>query len=198
VLIREHVRQDEAHRASYEADANFVIAGHQAGGRTRTDDAPRSAAVGAVGADMPVAPRPGGIFDGGLAAALSLEPAACGSAPLYRDARGACGHRLQGKRSTAAHETHSDQPRHGQTLRAIRNDWTQYVEEHRKATSLRADGRAVEAARLPRRRQLGAWTRREYYPWSRAWYVGDLVPAGDLVRRIVAKPGTRSRSPRPS
>lgn len=183
--------------AAREAGCDLVIAqGTEAGGHTGTVATmplvPQI--VDAVGADIPVVAA-GGIFDGrGLAAALALgadgvwlgtrfiaSPEAR-TVPGYKDA-------LLG-----AHEDDTVISRGftGKTLRAIRNDWTQYVEEHPEEVRPFPEqmGRAFEANAL----HLGGDEAtpvdpdRECYPAGQGvGAIADLEPAGDIVRRVVAE-----------
>ena len=79
----------------------------------------------------------------------------------------------------------------GKTLRAIRNEWTQYIEEHPEELQQvpRADG--ARRSRPTRCTSAATRTRRvdpnkECYPSGQGvGAIDELVPAGDLVRRIV-------------
>ena len=78
----------------------------------------------------------------------------------------------------------------GKTLRAVRNEWTQYIDEHPEELRPFPEQmmRAIEAKAL----HLGGDesadvdTDRECYPAGQGvGGIDDLVPAGELVRRIV-------------
>ena len=148
--------------------------------------------VDSVGERVPVVAA-GGIFDGrGLAAALALgadgvwlgtrfiaTPEAR-TVPGYKDAL------------LHAHEDDTVISRGftGKTLRAIRNQWTQYIEQHPEELSKFPEqmGKAVKANAL----HLGGDENsdvdpdKECYPSGQGVGANDeLVPAGELVRRIV-------------
>ena len=147
--------------AAAEAGCDLVIAqGTEAGGHTGTVATmplvPQI--VDAVGDRIPVVAA-GGIFDGrGLAAALALgadgvwlgtrfiaTPEARAS-PGYKDAL----------LRTAEDGTVISRGFTGKTLRAVRNEWTQYVEEHPEVLQEvpGADGGGVREQRpAPRRRR---------------------------------------------
>ena len=80
----------------------------------------------------------------------------------------------------------------GKTLRAVRNEWTQYIEEHPEELRPFPQQmmRAIEAKAL----HLGGDetadvdTDKECYPAGQGvGAIDEVVPAGDLVRRIVAE-----------
>jgi enoyl-[acyl-carrier protein] reductase II len=181
--------------AAVEAGCDFVIAqGTEAGGHTGTVATfplvPQI--VDAVGARVPVVAA-GGIFDGrGLAAALALgadgvwigtrfiaTPEAR-TVPGYKDAL----------LRTPEDGTVISRGFTGKTLRAVRNSWTQYVEEHPEELRPFPEqmGVAVRAHAL----HLGGDESadvdpdKECYPAGQGvGAIGELVPAGELVRRIV-------------
>ena len=79
----------------------------------------------------------------------------------------------------------------GKTLRAVRNEWTQHIEEHPEELAKFPEqmARAVQANALAprRRRELRRRSRRRSAtrPGQGVGAMHELVPAGDLVRRIV-------------
>ena len=182
--------------AAVEAGCDFVIAqGTEAGGHTGTVATmplvPQI--VDEVGDRVPVVAA-GGIFDGrGLAAALALgadgvwigtrfiaTPEAR-TVPGYKDAL----------LRTPEDGTVISRGFTGKTLRAVRNEWTQYIEEHPEELRQvpRADdarGRGQRAApRRRRERPTSTPTRSATRRGRASARSHELVPAGDLVRRIV-------------
>ncbi len=183
--------------AAVEAGCDFVIAqGTEAGGHTGTVATmplvPQI--VDAVEGRVPVVAA-GGIFDGrGLAAALSLgadgvwlgtrfiaTPEAR-TVPGYKDAL----------LRTMEDGTVISRGFTGKTLRAVRNEWTQYIEEHPEELRPFPEqmGRAVAARAL----HLGGDENadvdeaKECYPAGQGvGAIHQLEPAGDIVRRIVAE-----------
>jgi enoyl-[acyl-carrier protein] reductase II len=181
--------------AAVEAGCDFVIAqGTEAGGHTGTVATmplvPQI--VDAVGDRVPVVAA-GGIFDGrGLAAAISLGADGVWLGTRFiatPEARAVAGYKDALLR---AHEDDTVISRGftGKTLRAIRNEWTQYIEEHPEELSKFPEqmGKAVAANAL----HLGGDEdtpvdpNRECYPSGQGvGAIDELVPAGDIVRRIV-------------
>jgi enoyl-[acyl-carrier protein] reductase II len=183
--------------AAAEAGCDFVIAqGTEAGGHTGTVATmplvPQI--VDAVGARLPVVAA-GGIFDGrGLAAALALgadgvwlgtrfiaTPEAR-TVPGYKDAL----------LRTPEDGTVISRGFTGKTLRAVRNEWTQYIEEHPDELRPFPEqmGRAVaaNALHLGGDEYANVDPDRECYPSGQGvGAINDLIPAGDLVRQIVAE-----------
>ena len=181
--------------AAVEAGCDFVIAqGTEAGGHTGTVATmplvPQI--VDAVGDRVPVVAA-GGLFDGrGLAAALALGADGVWLGTRFiatPEARAVTGYKdalLQ------AHEDDTVISRGftGKTLRAIRNDWTQYIEEHPEELAKFPEqmGKAVQANAL----HLGGDEstpvdpKKECYPSGQGvGAIDSLVPAGELVHRIV-------------
>src|SRR5436853_7318393 len=181
--------------AAVEAGCDFVIAqGTEAGGHTGTVATmplvPQ--VVDAVGERVPVVAA-GGIFDGrGLAAALTLGADGVWLGTRFiatPEARAVTGYKDALLR---AHEDDTVVSRGftGKTLRAIRNRWTQYIEEHPEELSKFPEqmGKAVAANAL----HLGGDENtpvdpgKECYPSGQGVGAIDaLEPAGDIVRRIV-------------
>jgi enoyl-[acyl-carrier protein] reductase II len=181
--------------AAVEAGCDFVIAqGTEAGGHTGTVATmplvPQI--VDAVGEKVPVVAA-GGIFDGrGLAAALTLGADGVWLGTRFiatHEARTVPGYKEALLRS---HEDDTVISRGftGKTLRAIRNDWTQYIEEHPEELSKFPEqmGKAVSANAL----HLGGDEntvvdeKKECYPSGQGvGAIQELEPAGDIVRRIV-------------
>ena len=183
--------------AAVEAGCDLVVAqGTEAGGHTGTVATmplvPQI--VDAVGARVPVVAA-GGIFDGrGLAAALMLgadgvwvgtrfiaTPEAR-SAPGYKDA-------LLG---TGEDGTVVSRAFSGKTMRVVRNETTQYYEEHPEELRPFPEQLLVSTTggflHLPEGDEAkGVDPARECYPAGQGvGAIHELVPAGDLVRRFVA------------
>jgi enoyl-[acyl-carrier protein] reductase II len=181
--------------AAVEAGCDFVIAqGTEAGGHTGTVATmplvPQI--VDVVGGRVPVVAA-GGIFDGrGLAAAVSLGADGVWLGTRFiatPEARTVSGYK---EALLRAHEDDTVISRGftGKTLRALRNEWTQYVEEHPEELSRFPEqmGKAVAANAL----HLGGDestpvdTAKECYPSGQGvGAIDELVPAGELVLRIV-------------
>jgi enoyl-[acyl-carrier protein] reductase II len=183
--------------AAVEAGCDFVIAqGTEAGGHTGTVATmplvPQI--VDAVGARVPVVAA-GGIFDGrGLAAALALgadgvwlgtrfiaTPEAR-TVPGYKDAL----------LRTPEDGTVVSRGFTGKTLRAVRNEWTRYVEEHPEelAPFPQQLTNAIEANALHLGGDEGTPVDpdRECYPAGQGvGALSRLEPAADVVRSIVAE-----------
>jgi enoyl-[acyl-carrier protein] reductase II len=181
--------------AAVEAGCDFVIAqGTEAGGHTGTV------------ATMPLVPQivdategrvpvvaAGGIFDGrGLAAAISLgaDGAWIGTRFIATpEARTVPGYKDALLR-TPEDGTVISRGFTGKTLRAVRNKWTQYIEEHPEELRPFPEQmfRAVEARAL----HLGGDESSDVDPDKECYPAGQgvgaihaLVPAGELVVRIV-------------
>ena len=150
--------------------------------------------VDEVGERVPVVAA-GGIFDGrGLAAALALGADGVWIGTRFiatPEARTVPGYK------EALIRTHEDgtvisKGFTGKTLRAVRNEWTQYIEEHPEELRPFPQQmmRAIEAQAL----HLGGDETADVDPDKECYPAGQgvgaidaLVPAGDLVRRIVAE-----------
>ena len=181
--------------AAVQSGCDFVVAqGTEAGGHTGTvaTMALVPQVVDAVGERVPVVAA-GGIFDGrGLAAALALGAAGVWVGTRFiatPEARAVDGYKdaLVGAAEDGTVVTRAYT---GKTCRTIRNDWTAHHERHpdevrpfpeQVLVSTRAgvnhlgwpDGTPVDPAR-------------EFYPAGQGvGAIHDLVPAGELVRRIV-------------
>jgi enoyl-[acyl-carrier protein] reductase II len=181
--------------AAVEAGCDFVIAqGTEAGGHTGTVATmplvPQI--VDAVGERVPVVAA-GGIFDGrGLAAALSLGADAVWLGTRFiatPEARAVSGYK---DALLGAHEDDTVISRGftGKTLRAIRNDWTQYIEEHPEELSKFPDQMAkavaANALHLGGDEHTPVDPNKECYPSGQGvGAIDELVPAGDIVRRMV-------------
>ena len=181
--------------AAVEAGCDFVIAqGTEAGGHTGTVATmplvPQI--VDAVGERVPVVAA-GGIFDGrGLAAALALGADGVWIGTRFiatPEARTVPGYK-EALLRTPEDGTVISRGFTGKTLRAVRNEWTQYIEEHPEELRPFPEQmmRAVEAKAL----HLGGDETADVDPDKECYPAGqgvgaidELVPAGDLVRRIV-------------
>jgi enoyl-[acyl-carrier protein] reductase II len=181
--------------AAVEAGCDFVIAqGTEAGGHTGTVATmplvPQI--VDAVGERVPVVAA-GGIFDGrGLAAAISLGADGVWLGTRFivtPEARAVRGYKDALLRSRED-ETVISRGFTGKTLRAIRNEWTTYIEQHpeelkpfpeQMATAFEAN-----ALHLGGDEDTEVDPDRECYPSGQGvGAINTLEPAGDVVRRIV-------------
>ena len=182
--------------AAVEAGCDFVIAqGTEAGGHTGTVATmplvPQI--VDAVGDRVPVVAA-GGIFDGrGLAAAIALGADGVWIGTRFiatPEARTVAGYKDALLR-TPEDGTVISRGFTGKTLRAVRNEWTQYIEEHPEELQQvpRADGAArsqANALHLGGDENTDVDPDKECYPSGQGvGAIDELVPAGDLVRRIV-------------
>jgi enoyl-[acyl-carrier protein] reductase II len=171
--------------AAVEAGCDFVIAqGTEAGGHTGTVATmplvPQI--VDEVGDRVPVVAA-GGIFDGADGVWLGTRFIAT---PEARTVRGY---------KDALLRTHEDgtvisRGFTGKTLRAVRNEWTQHIEEHPEELTKFPEqmARAVQANAL----HLGGDEHSDVDPAKECYPAGqgvgamhEIVPAGELVRRIV-------------
>src|SRR5438132_2262340 len=196
VLVVNMCGKVEHARRAVDAGCDLVVAqGTEAGGHTgQVATFPLVPQIAdAVGDRVPVVAA-GGIFDGrGLAAALTLgadgvwvgtrfiaTPEAR-SSPGYKDAL----------LRTAEDGTVISRGFTGKTLRAVRNEWTHYIEEHpellRKFPEQMAVAVANNALHLGGDESTPVDPDRECYPSGQGvGAINELVPAGDLVRQIVA------------
>ena len=183
--------------AAIAAGCDLVIAqGTEAGGHTGTiaTMALVPQVVDAVDGAVPVVAA-GGLFDGrGLAAALGLgadgvwmgtrfiaTPEAWGT-PGYKD-------RLL---SMSEEDTVVTRGFTGKTCRVVRNDYTQYWEEH--ASEIQPFPAQFIRSIEDGANHLGSGPTTEVDPAREFWpagqgvgAIGQLIPAGDLVRSIVAE-----------
>src|SRR3954471_13661318 len=181
--------------AAIEAGCDLVIAqGTEAGGHTGTVATmplvPQI--VDEVGDRVPVVAA-GGIFDGrGLAAAIALGADGVWlgtrfiATPEARTVRGYKEALLR----TPEDGTVISRGFTGKTLRAVRNEWTQYIEEHpeelAKFPEQMARAFAANALHLGADESSDVDPDKECYPSGQGvGAINDLVPAGDLVRQIV-------------
>jgi enoyl-[acyl-carrier protein] reductase II len=150
--------------------------------------------VDAVGDRIPVVAA-GGIFDGrGLAAALALGADGVWLGTRFiatPEARAVAGYKDALLR-TAEDGTVISRGFTGKTLRAVRNEWTQYVEEHPEVLKKFPEQMAVavenNALHLGGDEDTPVDPDRECYPSGQGvGAINELVPAGELVRRIVAE-----------
>jgi enoyl-[acyl-carrier protein] reductase II len=151
--------------------------------------------VDAVGADVPVVAA-GGIVDGrGLAAALALGADGVWMGTRFiatPEARSVVGYK------EALINTHEDgttisRAYSGKTMRVVRNQYTAYYDEHPTELAKFPEqlGRSMQEGAFHLGGDIGASgidTDRECYPAGQGTgAITDLVPAGELVRRIVAQ-----------
>jgi enoyl-[acyl-carrier protein] reductase II len=183
--------------AAVEAGCDFVIAqGTEAGGHTGTVATmplvPQI--VDAVGDRVPVVAA-GGIVDGrGLAASLALGADAVWLGTRFiatPEARTVAGYK-EALLRTAEDGTVISRGFTGKTLRAVRNDWTQHIEEHPEdlAPFPQQMMNAVRANALHRGgdERTPVDPDKECYPAGQGvGAIDELVPAGDIVRSIVAE-----------
>jgi enoyl-[acyl-carrier protein] reductase II len=174
---------------------DFVVAqGTEAGGHTGTvaTMALVPQVVDAVGDRVPVVAA-GGLFDGrGLAASLALGADGVWMGTRFiatPEARSVDGYK-EALLGTAEDGTVITRAYTGKTCRVVRNDWTQYYDEH--PDELQPFPAQAIAAAKAGANHLGAPEGtasdpdREFYPCGQGVGAIDaLVPAGDLVRRIV-------------
>jgi enoyl-[acyl-carrier protein] reductase II len=197
VLVVNMCGKVEHARRAVEAGCDIVVAqGTEAGGHTGTVATfplvPQ--VVDAVGDRVPVVAA-GGIFDGRhLAAALALGADGVWVGTRFiatPEARAAPGYK-EALMRTAEDGTVVSRAFSGKTMRAVRNDYTRYFEEHPEelapfpqqmarsigdgALHLGADEDAV-----------GVDPARECYPAGQGvGAIHELIPAGELVERFVA------------
>src|SRR5580704_16689398 len=195
VLVVNMCGKVEHARRALDAGCDIVVAqGTEAGGHTglvaTMPLVPQI--VDAVGTQVPVVAA-GGIFDGrGLAAAISLGADGVWigtrfiATPEARTVRGYKDALLR----TPEDGTVISRRFTGKTLRAVRNAWTRHIEEHPEELAKFPEQmmRAVQANAL----HLGGDETADVDPDKECYPAGqgvgamhDLVPAGELVRRIV-------------
>jgi enoyl-[acyl-carrier protein] reductase II len=174
---------------------DFVVAqGTEAGGHTGTvaTMALVPQVVDAVGDRVPVVAA-GGLFDGrGLAASLALGADGVWMGTRFiatPEARSVDGYK-EALLDTAEDGTVITRAYTGKTCRVVRNDWTQYYDEH--PDELQPFPAQATAAAKAGANHLGAPEgtnsdpAREFYPCGQGvGAIDELVPAGDLVLRIV-------------
>jgi enoyl-[acyl-carrier protein] reductase II len=185
---------------------DFVVAqGTEAGGHTGTvaTMALVPQVVDAVGEQVPVVAA-GGLFDGrGLAASLALGADGVWMGTRFiatPEARSVDGYK-EALLGTAEDGTVITRAYTGKTCRVVRNDWTRYYDEH--PDELQPFPAQAIAAAKAGANHLGAPDgtasdpAREFFPCGQGvGAIDELVPAGDLVRRIVEEAEhalTRSR-----
>jgi enoyl-[acyl-carrier protein] reductase II len=174
---------------------DFVVAqGTEAGGHTGTvaTIALVPQVVDAVGSEVPVVAA-GGLFDGrGLAASLMLGADGVWIGTRFiatPEARSVDGYK-ETLLDTAEDGTVISRAYTGKTCRVVRNAWTQHFEEH--PDELQPFPAQAVASAKAGANHLGAPdgtavdSEREFFPCGQGvGAIHDLVPAGDLVRRIV-------------
>jgi len=175
---------------------DFVVAqGTEAGGHTGTvaTIALVPQVVDAVGEQVPVVAA-GGLFDGrGLAASLALGADGVWIGTRFiatPEARAVEGYK-QMLLEIAEDGTVVSRAYTGKTCRVVRNDWTQHFDDH--PDELQPFPAQVYASSQAGANHLGAPdgtevdVRREFMPAGQgAGAIDSLVPAGDLVRTMVA------------
>lgn len=183
--------------AAVEAGCDLVIAqGTEGGGHTGTvaTMALVPQVVDAVGDRVPVVAA-GGLFDGrGLAASLALgadgvwlgtrfvASAEARTVPGYKDALV----------RTAEDGTVVTRGYTGKTMRAVRNKWTQHVEEHPEELHPFPEQilHAIQAGvfHLGGDELTEVDADRECYPAGQcAGAIGEIVPAAEIVRQVVSE-----------
>ena len=183
--------------AAVEAGCDFVIAqGTEAGGHTGTVATfplvPQI--VDEVGDRVPVSRRAASSTGAGSRPRSRSAPTACGSAPASsrRPKRAPSPGYKEALIRTPEDGTVISKGFTGKTLRAVRNEWTQYIEEHPEELRPFPEQmmRAVKAQAL----HLGGDETADVDPDKECYPAGQgvgaidaLVPAGDLVRQIVAE-----------
>jgi enoyl-[acyl-carrier protein] reductase II len=187
--------------AAVEAGCDLVIAqGTEAGGHTgQVATMPLvPQIVDAVDGRVPVVAA-GGIVDGrGLAAARALGADGVWLGTRFiatHEARAVPGYKDALLR-TAEDGTVISRGWTGKPLRGVRNEWTQYVEEHPEV--LRPFPEQIMVAARNNAIHMGAGPEAEGVDPSRECYpsgqgvgaIDELEPAGDIVRRIVAQAET--------
>ncbi len=186
--------------AAVESGCDFVVAqGTEAGGHTGTvaTIALVPQVVDAVGARVPVVAA-GGLFDGrGLAAALSLGADGVWIGTRFiatPEARAVKGYKetLLGlpEDGTVISRAYT-----GKTCRVVRNEWTEHFEEHPE--ELQPFPQQVMFSAEAGANHLGAPDgsevdiEREFFPCGQGvGAIHELVPAGELVRRMMAEAET--------
>jgi enoyl-[acyl-carrier protein] reductase II len=174
---------------------DFAVAqGTEAGGHTGTvaTMALVPQVVDAVGEQVPVVAA-GGLFDGrGLAASLALGADGVWMGTRFiatPEARSVAGYK-EALLGTAEDGTVITRAYTGKTCRVVRNEWTQYYDDH--PDELQPFPAQAIAAAKAGANHLGAPEgtasdpAREFFPCGQGvGAIDELVPAGDLVRRIV-------------
>ena len=176
---------------------DFVVAqGTEAGGHTGliATMALVPQVVDAVGEQVPVVAA-GGLYDGrGLAAALTLGADGVWIGTRFiatPEARSVDGYK-ETLLSTAEDGTVISRAYTGKTCRVVRNAWTQHFDEHPE--ELQPFPAQVMAATAAGANHLGAPdgtnvdVAREFFPAGQGvGAIHDVVPAGELVERMVAE-----------
>jgi enoyl-[acyl-carrier protein] reductase II len=182
--------------AAVESGCDFVVAqGSEAGGHTGTvaTMALVPQVVDAVGERVPVVAA-GGIFDGrGLAAALVLGADGVWVGTRFiatPEARSVAGYK-EALMASAEDGTVVTRAYTGKTCRVLRNDWTQHFDEHPEEVkpfpAQVLESVAAGANHLGATDGTQVDVRREFFPAGQGvGAIGSLVPAGELVHRIVA------------
>jgi enoyl-[acyl-carrier protein] reductase II len=149
--------------------------------------------VDAVGEGVPVVAA-GGIFDGrGLAAALVLGADGVWVGTRFiatPEARSVAGYK-EALMASAEDGTVVTRAYTGKTCRVLRNDWTQHFDEHPEEVkpfpAQVLESVAAGANHLGAADGTQVDVRREFFPAGQGvGAIGSLVPAGELVHRIVA------------
>ena len=198
VLVVNMCGKVEHARRAVDAGCDLVVAqGTEAGGHTgQVATLPLvPQMVDAVGDRVPVVAA-GGIFDGrGLAAAITLGADGVWVGTRFiatPEARAAPGYKDALIR-TAEDGTVVSRAFTGKTLRAVRNSWTDWHEQHPEdlLPFPHQLGKSVSAGAMhlgADETTLGVDPDRECYPAGQGTgAIHDLVPAGDLVRQFVVE-----------
>jgi enoyl-[acyl-carrier protein] reductase II len=186
--------------AAVESGCDFVVAqGTEAGGHTGTvaTMALVPQVVDAVGDRVPVVAA-GGLVDGrGLAAALALGADGVWIGTRFiatPEARAVKGYK-ETLLALAEDGTVVSRAYTGKTCRVVRNSWTQYFEEHpdelRKFPDQAIHSAQAGANHLGAPSDTDVDVTREFMPCGQGvGAIEELVPAGELVHRIVAEAET--------
>ncbi len=176
---------------------DFVVAqGTEAGGHTGlvATMALVPQVVDAVSARVPVVAA-GGLFDGrGLAASLALGADAVWIGTRFiatPEARAVNGYK-EALVTSREDDTVISRSYTGKPCRVVRNEWTNHYEQHPQEIktfphqAIASSQANVNHLGYPNGTQVD--TSREFYPAGQgAGAIGSLIPAGDLVRDIVAQ-----------
>ena len=183
--------------AAVASGCDFVVAqGTEGGGHTGTiaTMALVPQVVDAVGAQVPVVAA-GGLYDGrGLAASLALGADGVWIGTRFiatPEARAVIGYK-ETMLTSAEDDTVISRAFTGKTCRVIRNDWTQHFEDHpeelQKFPQQAFAAAKADAAHLGYPSDFVSDPKREFMPCGQGvGAINELIPAGDIVRSMVAE-----------